>query len=124
MSQEQGAPALFVIPNSATHVFVWCSVGDGVTVTDVCVAGKPAPVVERKKLFRPGGNLELLFIEAAQLRDGVECEVHGVSPSQEPVVVQTVAHLAHWDNPDTARVLNLIASRFSHVTGTAQVLER
>jgi hypothetical protein len=119
-----GAPTLLVIPNSATEAFVWSSLSDGGSITAVRIAGAFASVLDRKKLFRPGNNLEVLFIEAAQLRDGVECELQLTPSSGQSLEVTATAQLARWDNPETARVLNLIASRYSEVTGAAPVLER
>lgn len=118
-----GALALFVIPHSANEAFVWCPLADGGSIEDVQIAGVSAPVLDRKKLFRPGSSLEVLFIQAAQLRDGIECDLHVALPSGELQVVKAVAQLARWDNADTVRVLNLIANRFEGA-GAAPVLER
>jgi hypothetical protein len=123
VSHAPGASALFVIPHSANEAFVWCSLADGGSIEDVQIAGASAPVLDRKKLFRPGSSLEVLFIEAAQLRDGIECDLRVSLPSGEPQVVKAVAQLARWDNADTVRVLTLIANRFEGA-GAAPVLER
>ncbi|MGF9759439.1 hypothetical protein AAII07_30010 [Microvirga sp. 0TCS3.31] len=118
-----GASALFVIPHSANEAFVWCPLADGGSIEDVQIAGIAAPVLDRKKLFRPGSSLEVLFIQAAQLRDGIECDLHVSLPSGELQILKAVAQLARWDNADTVRVLTLIANRFEGA-GTAPVLER
>jgi hypothetical protein len=118
-----GASALFVIPNAANEAFIWCPLDDGGSIEDVQIAGVSAPVLDRKKLFRPGSSLEVLFIQAAQLRDGIECDLHVSLPTGELQIVKAVAQLARWDNADTVRVLTLIANRFE-VTGAAPVLER
>jgi len=123
VSNAPGASALFVIPHSANEAFVWCPLADGGSIEDVQIGGASAPVLDRKKLFRPGSSLEVLFIQAAQLRDGIECDLHVSLPSGELQAAKAVAQLARWDNVDTVRVLTLIANRFDG-TVAAPVLER
>jgi hypothetical protein len=124
VSQEPGALPLFVIPWSGSAAFAWCSQLENAAIAGVQVAGVAASVLERKKLLRPGQNLEVLLLDSVNLRDGAECELH-VTPKDGPdAIVRAVARLARWDNPDTRRALGLVASRFTQANGPAPVLER
>ncbi|MBM6582760.1 hypothetical protein ILT44_21370 [Microvirga sp. BT689] len=81
-------------------------------------------VVERKKLVRPGQNLEVLLLDGMNLRDGAECELLVASNEGQNTAVRAVARLARWDNVETRRALGLVASRFTQANGPAPVLER
>ncbi|MPR08700.1 hypothetical protein [Microvirga tunisiensis] len=118
------APTLFVIPHSPSTAFVWCSRLDGAAISELRIGGIAAAVLERKKLVRPGHSLEVLFIEGVNLRDGTECELHVTSKARGFVSLQGVSRLARWDDPDTSRVLRLIASRFAGKSGLPLILER
>ncbi|WP_210489510.1 hypothetical protein [Microvirga antarctica] len=121
---EQGAFSLFVIPHSVGLAYVWCTSSDESVVQELRVAGLIATIVERKKLFQPGRNLEVLLVHSAELRDGIPCELELSSPNDDVRTYDVEAHLARWENPDTGRVLNLIARRFSPREQAPHVLVR
>ena len=124
VSQEPEALPLFVIPWSGSAAFVWCSQLENAAIAGVQAAGVAMAVVERKKLIRPGQNLEVLLVDGMNLRDGSECELHVTSKEGQGAVVRAVTRLARWDNVETRRALGLVASRFTQASGPAPVLER
>jgi len=124
VSQEPEALPLFVIPWSGSAAFIWCSQLENATIAGVQAAGVGLSVVERKKLIRPGQNLEVLLVDGMNLRDGSECDLHVSSKEGQGIVVRAVTRLARWDNAETRRALGLVASRFTQASGPAPVLER
>lgn len=124
VSQESEALPLFVIPWSGSAAFVWCSQLENATLAGVQVDGVAIPVIERKKLVRPGQNLEVLLLDGMNLRDGAQCELLVDSNEGQNTAVRAVARLARWDNVETRRALGLVASRFTQASGPAPVLER
>ncbi len=99
-AQEPEAPTLFVVPHSTGAAFVWGSHLEGAVIRSIQAADKPAAIVERKKLVRPGHNLEVLFIEGVNLRDGTECELHVATVDGGELPVCAATRLARWDDPD------------------------
>lgn len=124
ISQETEASPFFVIPHSAHLAYVWCQLHGGAVLDEIYVAATAVAVLDRKKLFRPGQSLEVLLIEAPDLRDGVGCELHLILKAGQRQTLDVQARLARWDDPDTSRVLKLIAKRFSVDGEPPHTLER
>ncbi|WP_404295204.1 hypothetical protein ACD578_27630 (plasmid) [Microvirga sp. RSM25] len=115
---------VFVVPYSAGASFVWCPRLEGGTLAGLRVAGAAASIHERKKLLRPGQNLEVLFVDGVSLRDGAECALDVTAVDGHEVSCHGLARLARWDDGETRRALSLIANRFTSAQGSSPVLER
>ena len=124
ISQETEAFPFFVIPHSAHLAYVWCQLQGEAALGEIHVAGAAVAVLDRKKLFRPGQNLEVLLINAPDLRDGVGCELHLILKAGQRQKIDVQARLARWDDPDTSRVLKFIAKRFNADGEPPHTLER
>lgn len=120
----RAAPHLFVIPHSTDTAFVWCEAPAKATVADILVQGEPVEILDRKKLHQRGRALEILLIRSRNMQDGMACEVEFTLESGEAVTARRRAQLARWQEPETARVLKVIASRFTTASTVPGIIER
>lgn len=123
-SRTPEASAVSVVPHAKNTAFVWCALPAGTAIAGLRVGGLAASIVERKKLLRPESNVEVLFVEAEGLRDGIECELTLTDRSEGNSVARLPAQLARWSDADTPSILKLIATRFAVEGGYPHVLER
>ncbi|MET0429709.1 MAG: hypothetical protein ABW026_14590, partial [Microvirga sp.] len=104
--------------------FVWCTAPAKAILSGISAQGEPVEILDRKKLHQPGGSLEILLVRSSTLQDGITCEIGFTLNSGDTVTTRNRAHLARWQEPDTARVLKVIASRFTTPSTAPGVIER
>ncbi len=117
--KELEALSLFLIPFSSDRAFLWCPETPSGTIDDILVPGEATVVRSRKKLFRPGGGIEVFLVEGSGLRDGASCELQVGSETYA-----RRARLARWNDPDTRAVIKLAAGHLANEDRPAPIFER
>ncbi len=117
--RELEALSLFLIPYSSDSAFLWCPETPSGAISDIFVPGEQTTVRARKKLFRPGGGIEVFLVQGSGLRDGAACELQIGSE-----IHTRRAQLARWDDPDARAVMKLAARHLAKEGRPAPILAR
>lgn len=117
--RELEALSLFLIPYSSDSAFLWCPETASGAISDIFVPGERTTVRARKKLFRPGGGIEVFLVQGSGVRDGASCELQIGSE-----IHTRRARLARWDDPDARAVMKLAAGHLAKEGRPAPILAR
>lgn len=117
--RELEALSLFLIPYSSDSAFLWCPETASGAISDIFVPGERTTVRARKKLFRPGGGIEVFLVQGSGLRDGATCELQIGSE-----IHTRRARLARWNDPDARAVMKLAAGHLANEGRPSPILAR